>query len=338
MFKIVQSLTVVVALTVSGVSPIHAAEKENHLKPRRAKITAGGGDILWRNPADIASRDLYYGPGGKKHAPPTTFTFIKEDLKGSNPKYDVKDSNGTKWKIKLGQEAKPETVASRLVWAVGYETNEDYFLPRLQVEGLPKHLHRGGKFKDGVMYDARLKRHLGGEDKDGHWKWRNDLFSGTREYNGLRVVMAVINNWDLKDENNAIYSDKDQRVYMVSDLGATFGSTGLSWTQSLSKGNLGVYSQSRFIDKVTSDYVDFHMPTRPALIRIFALPDFIRRVELRWIGKRIPREDAKWMGQLLARLSPRQIEDAFRAAGYTPEQVDGFSKTVESRVAELNRL
>ncbi len=152
-------------------------------------------------------------------------------------------------------------------------------------------------------------------------------------------VLAVINNWDLKDENNAIYSEKDRRIYMVSDLGASFGSTGLSWTQGLSKGNLGVYSHSRFIDKVTPDYVDFHGPTRPALIRVFLLPDFIRRIELRGIGKRVWRDaDAKWMGQLLARLSPRQIEDAFRAAGYTPVEVDGFAKTVESRVAELNRL
>ncbi len=166
MFKNVQSFTVAVVLIISAVAPIHAAEKENHLKPRRVKITVSGGDILWSNPADIASRDLYYGPGGKKHAPPTTFTFIKEDLKGSNPKYDVKDSDGIKWKIKLGQEAKPETVASRLVWAVGYEANEDYFLPTLQVQGLPKHLHRGGNLiKDGVMYDARLTSSPWGKDK-----------------------------------------------------------------------------------------------------------------------------------------------------------------------------
>ena len=34
-----------------------------------------------------------------------------------------------KWRVKLGVEARPETVASRLVWAVGYYANEDYFLP-----------------------------------------------------------------------------------------------------------------------------------------------------------------------------------------------------------------
>src|ERR1700751_3912029 len=41
--------------------------------------------VLWSNPSDIASRDLFYGPGGKGHEPHTTYTFIKEDPNGSNP-------------------------------------------------------------------------------------------------------------------------------------------------------------------------------------------------------------------------------------------------------------
>ena len=45
---------------------------------------------LVARPVDITSRDLYYGPGGKEHAPHTTFTFLKEDLKGTNPKFDVR--------------------------------------------------------------------------------------------------------------------------------------------------------------------------------------------------------------------------------------------------------
>ena len=30
-------------------------------------------------------------------------------------------------------------------------------------------------------------------------------FPDTRKFNGLRVMMALMNSWDLKDENNAIY-------------------------------------------------------------------------------------------------------------------------------------
>ena len=43
----------------------------------------------------------------------------------------------------MGHEARPETVGSIFSWAVGYASNEDYFLPALHVEGMPEHLHRG---------------------------------------------------------------------------------------------------------------------------------------------------------------------------------------------------
>jgi hypothetical protein len=44
------------------------------------------------------------------------------------------------------------------------------------------------------------------------------------------------------------------------------------------------------------------------------------------------------MGQLLARLSPKQIRDAFRAAGYSPEETDAFAAVMERRIAQLTRL
>ena len=56
-------------------------------------------------------------------------------------------------------------------------------------------------------------------------------------------MMALINNWDLKDVNNAIYRGKDgELVYMVSDLGASFGTTRLERSHEKAKGNLVSYS------------------------------------------------------------------------------------------------
>jgi len=168
---------------------------------------------LWREPVDISARDLFYGSGGKKHAPNPNaiYTFEKEDLDGTNPKFDVRDQDGNKWKVKLGVEAKPETAAARLVWAAGYSTNEDYFLPRLVVDGLPDHLKRGESMKqaDGSFLNVRLKRREKQEEKAGAWKWNDNPFSGTRELYGLRVMMALINNWDLKDDNNAVYETEE---------------------------------------------------------------------------------------------------------------------------------
>jgi len=341
----------VVVLSLYSVTPADPRRAE-----RNAPITAGTYDApvaavsrprasIWENPADVSARNLYYGPGGKEHAPHTTFTFDKEDLKGSNPKFDVRDENGTKWKVKLGSEARPEVAASRFVWAVGYYANEDYFLTNLHVEQMP-HLKRGNRLvHDGTVHDVRLKRYEKFEKKIADWEWKDNPFSHHRELNGLRVMMALLNNWDLKDVNNAIYQEKPkdgdslELHYLVSDLGASFGTAGRSIGEGASKGNLKSYRHSKFITKVTPEYVDFNVPARPnAVFFVTSTGEYVSRTHMRWIGKHIPRSDAKWIAGYLAQLTPQQIRDAFRAAGYSPDQVEGFASVVEKRIAELRAL
>ncbi len=300
---------------------------------------------LWSRPKDISSENLFYGRGGKELEPHGPFTFEKEDLNGTNPKFDVRDPDGVKWKIKLGAEARPETAASRFVWAVGYHTDEDYFMPVVTVMGLPEHVHRGRDMIEpgGVMRNVRLKREAG-EKKVDNWSWKDNPFVGTREMYGLRVMMAVINNWDLKDENNAIRDfkkgdeDGDTREYLVSDLGASFGTTGRELSHTKSKGNLESYARSSFIRKVRQNSVDFDVPSRPSLIIAFNTPEYVERSHMRWIGEDIPREDARWIGDLLGQLSDDQIRDGFRAAGYEGEELNEFAVELEKRIAELKKL
>ena len=79
-------------------------------------------------------------------------------------------------------------------------------------------------------------------------------------------------------------------------------------------------------------------PSRPTLVETFNVPVFVKRVDMRWIGRNVPIADAKWMGQLLGRLSPDQIRDAFRAAGYSSQDAGEFAAVVQGRIAELNAL
>lgn len=339
-------LILIVTLATSIAAPA-AVKKRVKLAKSEEENTRGTLAVLWQEPRDIASRSLYYGPGGLRDEPHGPFTFIKEDLKGTNPKFWIRDRDGVKWKVKLGAEARPETVATRLVWAVGYFTNEDYFLPVLRVDDMPRLRRRhAGRFiePDGSMRNVRLKRDLDDEKKIAIWHWRNDPFQGTREWNGLRVMMALINNWDLKDENNGVYIEKqrpgapDERVYMVTDLGASFGTAWLDRTHEKSKGNLLWYERTKFITALHGDRVNFEDPRRPAFVVLVNPHEFFSRLGLRWIGRKIPVEDAEWIGGLLAKLSDRQICEAFQAAGYSPREVRGFAAVVESRIAALNRL
>lgn len=314
-----------------------------HLKSPKTEVKFTGSDsaVLWQDPKNIRSRDLYYGPGGKAHQPHTkTFTFVDEDLDGSTPKFNVRDETGQKWKIKLGDEARPETAASRLVWAIGYFADEDYFLSELRVKGMPEHVKRGKHLIEpgGVMRNARLKRHPHGK-KIGKWKWRDNPFAGTRELNGLRVLMSLMNNWDLKNANTAIYEDGNHReIYLVSDLGASFGAGRWVRQRNRTRSDLQSYSKFKLVKKITPDSVDFNAPARPPLVFGTAFPHYWMWLHERWLGRRIPRSDARWVGGLLAQLTRNQIKQAFRAGGYSAEEIDQFTDVIEERIGELNEL
>lgn len=299
--------------------------------------------IIWTDPGDIKSKNLFYGPGGEEDQPKLPVTFLKEDASGHNPKFDVRDAAGKKWKAKLDVESHTEPVASRLLWAVGYMANENYFFPTLKVEDLPPHLARGQEFvgPGGEVRAVRLQRHPDHLEKRQNWSWHHNPFMHTREFNGLRVMMALLNNWDLKDDNNGIFTGSDdtaRKLYGVSDVGASFGATGESYTSASSKGNLPAYRRSRFLKKASRHHVDFNFPTHLPFLYVFNAPHFFAELHNRSIGKHIPRDDAKWIGSLLAQLTPEQIRDAFRAGGYTPEQVEGFAAVVEKRIAQLKAL
>jgi hypothetical protein len=295
--------------------------------------------VVWRDPGDVSTLNLLHGAGGKEHAPNPNgkFTFVKEDMNGTSPKFEVEDENGVKWKVKLGEETQSETAATRLLWAAGYFVDEDYYLADLKVAGLPK-LRRGQSSvsADGTVHRARLERSTKHVEKLGNWDWFHNQCGPTKEWNGLRVMMAFVNNWDLKTINNTVEEADGQRRCVVTDVGATFGKTGNPFTRSKSVAK--EYASSKFISKVTPESVDLVMHSRPFFLAVFNVPNYRTRTRMEKVTKHIPRADARWVGQRLALLSVNQIHDSFRAAGYTPEQVDAYAKAVQKRIAELNAL
>lgn len=61
-----------------------------------------GPPVLWRDPGDIGTRDLYYGAGGLQHQPVGPFVFDKEETDGTQPKFQLLDANGVRWGAKTG--------------------------------------------------------------------------------------------------------------------------------------------------------------------------------------------------------------------------------------------
>jgi hypothetical protein len=299
-------LLMALLVVASGVTGVAKDAK------KRAKV-GNAPPVMWREPADISARNLYYGPGGKEHEPGTLLNYEKENLNGVNPKFDVRDANGIRWGVKLGEEARPETAASRLVWAVGYFTNEYYYLPEISLSAMPP-LHRGKQFIHGdKIKGVRLKRHNKGEHKIGTWHWDRNPFAGSKELDGLRIMMELICNTDSKLEHRVIVDVQGgEQQYFITDLGGSFGLAGLGFNRT--KGVLKDYEKRPLVRRVDGDYVDF------------------------WQFKHIPRDHAKWIGSYLSQLSDDQIRDAFRAGGFSPEEVEGYTKKVREKINELVNL
>lgn len=332
------AIIVLLAVSIAATGQDEAQKKSK--KEARAEEAASLPAVLMpKDPGDPTTLDLYYGVGGKDGAPDPhgSYTFVSEDLHQTQPKFDVKDAQGRRWRIKVGEESEAETAATRLVWAAGYFVDQDNFLDEVKVDDIPK-LHRGQHWisPDGMVQGARLKLEPKDEKEIGYWKWTDNPFTQSRELNGLRVLMALLNNWDLTTRNNKIYDVDGQRRYVVSDLGASFGRSGNDITRS--KGKLEDYVNSKFIEKMTADTVDFTIHSRPLPIMAFSIHYYDDMVRAQRVYKKIPRADARWIGQRLAQLSEDQIRDCFRSAGYSPEEIEGYTNAVRKRIADLNAL
>jgi hypothetical protein len=286
--------------------------------------------VLWQEPTDIERRDLYYGIGGQSGAPDPAgkFTFLadKGSPKDSNPKIDVEDDRGRKWTVKFGPEVKSETAVSRIVWAAGYHVDQVYFVEKATIAGFNRIETR----------NMRFEREDDGLKTVGRWDWKTNPFDGTRELDGLKTLMALVHNVDLSQLNNRIArfkkkgNDPQPDIYYVNDLGAALGSTGAWYTRfpwldkarSESKGVPEDYVKNGFIAGVKNGEVDFHI-TRRRANRILD-------------GVKV--ENARWMGDLLGRLSEKQLTDAFRASGFTESEVTVYVGEIRKRIAQLQNL
>jgi hypothetical protein len=310
-----------------------AQKPDGQQKPKveeTADKVKDGSAVLWQEPTDIESRDLFYGIGGREGAPDPAgkFTFLadKGSPKDSNPKIDVKDEQGRTWTVKFGPEVKSETAATRIVWAVGYHVDQVYFVESATIEGFTRLEAR----------DMRFEREDDGWKNVGRWDWKTNPFVGTRELDGLKTLMALIQNVDLSELNNKIVRSKkkaggaEKDIYYVNDLGASLGSTGawftkLPWltkARSESKGVPKDYVKNGFIAGVKNGEVKFRMTRRLA-------GQILDGVKV---------EHARWIGNLLGRLSEKQLTDAFRCAGFTESEVDIYVNEIRNRIKQLQNL
>lgn len=292
---------------------------------KKNKTIPQGTPVFWQDPGDIGARDLFLGPGGEEMKPDlSSVTFIKDERGGHSTKYRVRDGAGRVWVAKLGDEAQPETAAVRLVWAVGYATEINYLYPCVHIKNAPPprkkfEMCEGDGFTN-VRFEARPKE----IKRLDLWSWKNNPFAGKDEFKGFIVLMGLLNNWDLKDTNNKILfvpgeNGQNELRYIVSDLGATFGKTGsfISHTRNEPE----QYAKTKFISGIKGGKVQFDYHGKNS-----------------GLFDNISVEQAKWIGDLLSRLSDQQLTDAFRAANFSQEDIQTLTGAVRAKINELVNL
>jgi hypothetical protein len=311
-WRVLEWRVLVVVLAIAAACGGHRKARPATTSAATARSAANIAE-LWIDPGDGAARDTFAGPGGAELAPDpaATYAFAKKKTHGTSPGYHLRDPSGREWSVKLGAEAQPEVVVSRLLWAAGYHQPPTYYVAHFQIE------------KDGTrieQHGARFRPELREMRKRGDWAWEDNPFIGTRPYRGLLVLNMIVNNWDLKTEQNPILDldgerEGARRWYVVRDVGASLGRTPgriLDGTPNDLRG----FEQQGFITGVEGGHVRF---------------DYIRpRTEL---FADITPDEVRWACALLARLSERQWNDAFRAGGYGPDQSARYIRKLREKIA-----
>jgi hypothetical protein len=303
--------------------------------PRRLWATD---HVLWRDPGVIERCDLAAGPGGPDGAPASPFRFVEEHLAGSQPCVSVLDRRGRRWRVKWGEEVRSENFAVRLAWACGYFAEVTYYVATGEIAGATA-LQRASTCLgvDGRFHEARFElddpevRKLFEEHS---WAWNDNPFVGTRELQGLKILVMLLSNWDAKDRrdvargsNTAIFEHRVSRWrrearYLITDWGGSMGRWGGNIVTRARWDPEGFVAQTpQFVTSVEEGFVRFgYAGQRTADMSADITVDQVR-----------------WIHGYLRRIGNRQLEDALEASGASTDETRQFGAALRERIAQLGR-
>lgn len=269
---------------------------------------------LWSAPEP--NRDLYWGVGGRRLAPDpdAPYRVLKIKELGYSEGLTVEGPSRRKWSAKFPPEAATEVVASRILWGIGYHQPPIYYVPSWNAEHAPtSNPQLPARFRE-------TKPDLDGLEATNHnWSYYSNPYVGTRQLNGLLVLMVMLGNSDIKDQQNFIYTLKQplegaRRWYVARDLGQSFGKTGKI---DAPRDDIVAFEQTPFITGVSNGIVHFDWHGRHGDLVSHMTP-----------------ADVHWICERLQQLTDRQWQDAFRAAGYAPSLANRFIRRFKQKIQE----
>ena len=194
------------------------------------------------------------------------------------------------------------------------------------------HLKKAGANPGVVVTDPSGSRVEGGGrfrleheslKEQGNWSWRMNPFVGTRPYQGLLVILLMFASPDFKNSNNMLYDvtreGSTEQWYVVRDLGGALGEFGIVRPK---RNDPILFEQQGFITGFAKGFVEFDHPIKQRAL----------------VEGRITPSEVAWAGNLLAGLSERQWQDAFRAGGYNPDVAARFIRKIRLNIAAAQQI
>jgi hypothetical protein len=326
-----------VALVVVAVGQLPMCALLNRT-PRlgRATMCAATKDanVLWQAPGEVDKLDLANGPKGPLGRPQPPFQFVDENLAGSTPKIRVVDARRVGWMVKFGEEIGPRVFASKLAWVLGYGALPSYFVANGRVDGVGALKRAKAHVKpDGRFTRAAFELYVGSpvqwRGNQQSWSWTSNPFVGSKELNGLKVLVMLLADWDNKDardvkrgSNTAIlvYPDGEKR-YLVVDWGGAMGTVG--GYLSRSKWNCGGYRrQTRRFVRMNGDEIQWGYSGQHT-------KDFLTDIRV---------DDVRWLLTYLGRISDAQLRAGLLSSGATTAGAGCFATAIRTRIDELQSI
>lgn len=287
---------------------------------------------LWQDPGDISKLDFSKTAGAAVNVPKPPFTFVREDMSGTQPKLFAKDATGATWNVKFGNEVRVESFCWRVVRACGYFAEPSFFVQSGQFQNM-KPLKRQTPSVDasGHFTDARFQyRDPNLKFLNVNWRWDRPPFGGTKELSGLKLLIMLFGNWDNKDGSVGTAAGPNTAIFRLQTPGTPprFFYTFTDWGS-----GMGGRNPQR------SDWRCSDFASQPPLIKgpgpngtlLFNYDGVLSK----GFDHGIPRADVAWLLQYLGRISDAQLEAGLKASGGSDADVTCYAKALRARIEDL---
>ena len=327
--------TVAIFWTLHLVWHLHGVWRIRRAGPRPLLATR---HRVWHDIHTDEANDLRYGPGGPTYLPAAPFQFVEELLTGSQPCVAVRDAKNRLWRVKWGYEAKPEAFCARFAAACGYFAEITHYVASGRIDGVTALTRaRALVADDGSFTDARFEledRSVRMLFEEHSWAWDDNPFVGTRQLDGLKIVVMLLSNWDSKDRrdvsrgsNTAIFEYQVSRFasearYLITDWGGAMGKWGTN-----------IVSRDRWdVAGFEAQTPSFVAGTRDGVV------DFGYQGQRSEIARGIPVAHVQWFYRKARRITEPALRTGLLASGATDDEATRFARAILARIDALGRV